>query len=95
MSANWEEVRLNREQWIPLALLYIVSLVSAQQGTSDLLRIYLDVAWVGLRVGGCGVSGNPLGRVTSDIQFDDVMAIAVLCPCTGSGEGSTRNSGYL
>ena len=38
-----------------------------------------------LVVPGGGVSENPLSGVTSVIQFDDVMAIVVLCPCTGRG----------
>ena len=37
------------------------------------------MAWVGLRIEGSGVSGNPLGVVTSVIQFDDLMAMAGLC----------------
>ena len=44
-----------------------------------MLRIYLDEAWVGLPIGGGRVSGNSLGAVTSIIQFDDVMAMVVLC----------------
>ena len=37
------------------------------------------MAWVKPSVGGVGVSGNPLGGVTSVIQFDDVTAMTVLC----------------
>ena len=52
------------------------------------MRAYLDVALVESQVGGGGVSGNPLGRVTSVIQFDDVSAMVAPCLHTGSGEGS-------
>ena len=71
-----------------------VSLGVAQQGAPDSPRTHLNVAWVELRIGGGGVSGNPLGRVTSVIQFDDISAMAELCPHTGRWKGSTRNNGY-
>ena len=43
---------------------------------------------------GSRVSENPLGGATSVIQFDDLTAMVVLCPCTGRREGSTGNDGY-
>ena len=71
-----------------------MSLGAAKQGAPDSPRIHLDVAWMGLRVEGGGVSGNHLGRVTSVIQFVDVMAMVALCLCTGRGEGSPGNNEY-
>ena len=63
---------------------------TVQQGASDSLRIYLDVAWMRLRVGGDGVSGHLLGGATSAVQFVDVMALAALCPAHWYGGGLNR-----
>ena len=84
---------LKRSNHKPRPAASSVSLGAAQQGAPDSLRIHLDVVWVGLQVGGGGISGNSLGRMTSSIQFE-LLAIVMLCPSTGSGEGSTRNNGY-
>ena len=69
-----------------------MSLDAAQQGAPDQARTHLDVAWVGPRVGGGGVSGNPLGRATSVIQFDDVSAMVALCLHPGSLGGLNRGA---
>ena len=72
-----------------------MSLGAVQQEAPDSLRIHLDVAWVGLRVGGGRVLGNPLGGATSVIQFDGVSAVAVLSLHTEvGGRTQQRNSGY-
>ena len=63
-----------------------MSLGAAQQGAPDLVRIHLDV---GLRVEGGGVSGNPLVRVTSVIQFVDISTMAVSHSGRGRGQQGT------
>ena len=53
---------------------------------------------MGPQVGVGRVSENPLVRATSVIQFNDVLAMAVLCLHTEKGQGggqcSTGNNGY-
>ena len=66
-----------------------MSLGSAQQG------VHLDVDWVGLQVGGSGVSRNPLGGATSVVQFDDISAVVALSPHIGRGKGSTKEQWIL
>ena len=53
------------------------------------------MAWVKLQVGRGGVSGNPLGGATSDIQFDDVSAMAVSVSACYEGRGSTEEQWML
>lgn len=75
-----------------------MSFGAAQQGAQDAPRTQLEVvAWVGLRVGGGAVSGNPLSSVTSVIQFDQVSGIMALSPHIRTLEGGRAqkgNNGY-
>ena len=81
---------LRRPHQKPRPAVSSVNLGTAQQGAPHSLRIRLDVAWVGPQVGGGRVSGNPLGRATSVIQFDGVMAMAALRVVHWEGRGFNR-----
>nr|KAF6418873.1 hypothetical protein HJG63_008873 [Rousettus aegyptiacus] len=52
---------------------------------TDSLRLFLDMVWVGLQIGGGVVSGNPPSGAVSIIHFDDVTAMVVLCPAHWEG----------
>nr|KAF6474923.1 hypothetical protein HJG63_011042 [Rousettus aegyptiacus] len=71
-----------------------VSLGAAHQEAPDSLRLYLDVTWAGLRVGGGGYSRNPLGEATSVVQSNDLTAMVGPSLHIGREEGSTGNNGY-
>lgn len=66
----------------------------AQLEGTDSLRTYQDVAWVGLRGEGRGVSGNPLNRATSVIQFNEFSAMAGQVHILGMLRAQQRNNGY-
>ena len=55
---------LKRPRQKPRSTATSVSLGTAQHGGQDSLRTQLDVAWVEPQVGGGGVSGSPLGKIT-------------------------------
>ena len=65
------------------------------QAKTTCMEKALEVAWVGLQAGCCGVSGNPHGRANSIRQVDGDSDIVSTCLCRLiGGRSQQRNNSF-